>query len=250
LNRNYDKWFMTRVKQCIKRYDMIPPQSHVVVGVSGGKDSTALLWIMAELQKRSHLFFTLEAVHLSLGWGPVDVQPLVNLCRELEVPLHIKEFPVARIIKEKPEHNPCALCSKLRAGVLNDMAVSLGAQCVALGHHLDDVIETYFLNLIFTGQMKTFMPNTRLSRKGLNLIRPLVYLPEQVVVRLGRQLGLPVLHNPCPYNGRTKREEMKDLVEDIVSRYPDFREMFLSALENVSLENLWKQKDNCYISNG
>jgi len=238
---NSASWYMAKVKRAIKDYDMIPPGSHVVAGISGGKDSTVLLWILAELQKRSHLRFTLEAVHLDLGWGPVDTEPLRRLCADLGVPLHIRAYPVAKIISLKPGFNPCALCGKLRHGVLNRMALDLGAQCVALGHHLDDVIETFFLNLIFAGQIKTFMPKTYLSRTGLGLIRPLVYLPEKTVVAVGRRQNLPVLENPCPYNGHTKREEMREITEWLAARYPDFREMFLRSLHNVRLENLWRQ---------
>ncbi len=240
--RNYRRWFLTRVKKAISDYSMISDGDRVVAGVSGGKDSTALLFILAYLKSYSHLRFELEAVMLDLGWGEVDFGPHRELCRRLEVPLHIRAHPVAQIISEKADMNPCALCGKLRAGILNNIALDLGASRVALGHHLDDVIETWFLNLIFTGQMKTFLPSTYLSNTGLTLIRPLVYLPERVTVGLVRSEELPVITNPCPYNGFTKRDEMKRIVRELSARYPDFRERFLTGLQNVSLENLWKQR--------
>ncbi|ACA59395.1 PP-loop domain protein [Candidatus Desulforudis audaxviator MP104C] len=239
---HYGKWFLTRVKKAVGDYRMIEPGDRVAAGVSGGKDSTALLYILAYLRDYSHLRFELEAVMLDLGWGEVDFEPHREFCRRLGVPLHIHVRPVAGIIRDKEGMNPCKLCGKLRAGILNQAALSLGANRVALGHHLDDVIETYLLNLIFTGQMKTFRPSTYLTNTGLTLIRPLVYLPERVLSGLTAGKGFPVIENPCPYNGRTKRDEMKAVVTELASRYPKFRERFLSGLQNVDLENLWEQR--------
>ncbi|MBE0465843.1 MAG: tRNA 2-thiocytidine biosynthesis protein TtcA, partial [Candidatus Desulforudis sp.] len=206
------------------------------------KDSTALLFILAYLRRFSHLRFELEAVILDLGWGEVDFRPHRDLCRRLEVPLHIRVHPVASIIRGKEGMSACTLCGKLRAGILNSIALERGANRVALGHHLDDVIETYFLNLIFAGRMKTFMPSTYLSNTGLTLIRPLVYLPEKVTAGLVETEKLPVIENPCPHNGYTKRDEMKEIVSGLSHRYPKFRERFLSGLENISLQNLWNQR--------
>ncbi len=243
--RNYRKWFLTRVKKAIGDYRMIAEGDRVVAGVSGGKDSTALLFILAYLRDYSHFRFELEAVMLDMGWGAVDFEPHRELCRRLGVPLYIKPYPISRVIREKEKEgmNPCHLCGKLRAGILNTIALELGAHRVALGHHLDDVIETWFLNLIFTGQMKTFRPSTFLSNTGLTLIRPLVYLPERITGGLVQSEGLPVIKNPCPYNGFTKRDEMKRIVNELAGRYPDFRERFLTGLQNVSRENMWKQRN-------
>lgn len=244
-SRNQGKWYLTRVKKAINDYDMISPGDRVVAGVSGGKDSTALLYILAQLRRFSHLRFELDVVMLDCGWGEMDFEPHRELCRRLEVPLHVRTHPVAAIVREKVEQegmNPCALCGKLRAGILNGIALELGAKRVALGHHLDDAIETYFLNLIFTGQMKTFLPSTYLSDSGLTLIRPLVYLSERVTAGLAQNLELPVADNPCPYNGHTRREEAKRMVSELAARHPDFRERFLTGLQNVSFDNLWKQR--------
>lgn len=238
----YDPRYLSKVKKAIKEYDMIREGDRVVAGVSGGKDSTALLYIMAQLQRHSHLKFDLHAVILDIGWGKVGFDGHRALCERMGVPLTIKSHPVARIIEKHPDKNPCALCGKIRAGVLNSTALELGANRVALGHHLDDVIETFFLNLIFTGQMKTFLPNTYLSNTNLYLIRPLVFLPEHVLVSLSSREELPVVTNPCPHDGHTRRDEMKAIVSDLSARYPDFRDRFLSALHNVSQENLWHQR--------
>lgn len=240
--QSHRKWYLTRVKRAINDYGMIADGDHVVAGVSGGKDSTVLLFVLAYLRDYSHLRFGLDAVMLDLGWGEIDFQPHRELCRRLGVRLHIYAHPVAAIIREKKGMNPCTLCGKLRAGLLNSIALDLGANRVAVGHHLDDVIETWFLNLIFTGRMKTFLPSTYLSNTGLTLIRPLVYLPERVTSGLARAEALPVIENPCPYNGHTQRDEMKRIVSKLSAHYPDFRDRFLSGLQNVSVENLWRQR--------
>lgn len=245
-SRNYRKWFLTRVKKAIGDYGMIVEGDRVVAGVSGGKDSTALLFILAYLKSFSHLRFELEAVILDLGWGEVDFGPHRELCRRLGVPLHIRTHPVAEIIRGKEGMSPCTLCGKLRTGILNRIALELGANRVALGHHLDDVIETFLLNLFFTGQMKTFMPSTYLSNTGLTLIRPLVYLPEQVTVGLVECEELPVITNPCPYDGHTRRDEVKGLVRELSGRYPGFRDRFLTGIQNVGVENLWKQRRDIF----
>lgn len=234
----YDPRYLSKVKKAIKKHDMIRDGDLVVAGVSGGKDSTALLYILAQLRHRSHLRFELHAVILDIGWGEMSFEGHRALCARLEVPLTVKRHAVAEIIAKHPEKNPCTLCGKIRAGVLNSTALELGADRVALGHHLDDVIETFFLNLIFTGQMKTFAPNTYLSDTGLYLIRPLVFLPEHAVISLAQREQLPVTPNPCPHDGHTRRDEMKMIVGGLAARYPDFRERFLSALHTSA----WKSR--------
>lgn len=155
------------------------------------------------------------------------------------VPLHIEETPIARIVFERrQEKNPCALCSNLRRGALNQAALQLKGNKVALGHHLDDAIETFLMNLIFTGQMGTFKPVTFLDRTGITQIRPLIQLPGRTVESLARREGLEILPNPCPASGATRRREMTDLVAKLCSRYPDLREKMRTAF----LASFWKEK--------
>ncbi len=242
IKSSYAKWFLTKVKKAIAEYQMINPGERVLVGLSGGKDSTALLYILALLRDRSHLDFELHAMLIDPGWAFVDTERHRLLCERLEVPLEIMTHPIAKIITKRGELNACTICSKLRNGILNSYALKIKANSVALGHHLDDAIETWLLNLMFTGQMKTFLPNTYLSNTRLKLIRPMAYLPEKVSRSLVEDAGLPVMDNHCPFNGSTRRDEVKALVENLVQRYPDFREKFLSGLHNVDMENLWRQK--------
>ncbi|HHX87179.1 MAG TPA: tRNA 2-thiocytidine biosynthesis protein TtcA, partial [Firmicutes bacterium] len=182
----------------------------------------------------SPVSFNLSAVYVDLGWE-VDLSPLRDLAAALHVPLHVERTAISRIVFEKrQEKNPCSLCAKLRRGALNQAALTLGARKVALGHHLDDAIETFFLNLIYTGQMGTFTPSVFLDRTAITTIRPLIQLPGDTVAALARRERLPVLKNPCPASEHTCRQEMKELVEELDRRYPGFRYKFRAALLNSS----------------
>ncbi len=232
MGRSDGKWFLTTVKQTIYRYRMIEDGDTVVVAFSGGKDSCALLYILKLFQKHSPVPFTLKAVHVDLGWTD-DPALLYRFAEQMAVPLHIEKTFIARVVFERrKEKNPCALCANMRRGALHQAALKLGANKVALGHHLDDAMQTFFMNLLFTGQMNTFKPTTFLDRTGLTQIRPLVLLPEKTLAALARREKWPVIKNPCPVGGKTKRSEMAAVIDELALRYPDLREKCRTALVN------------------
>jgi tRNA 2-thiocytidine biosynthesis protein TtcA len=209
---------------------MIGDGDRVTVGISGGKDSAALLYILSLFKKHSPINFDLKAVYVHPGW-PVDLKPLTALASRLNIELHVEETVIARVVFERrQEKNPCALCANMRRGALHQAALKLGCNRVALGHHLDDAVQTFMMNLIYTGQMDTFKPVTYLDRTDLYLIRPLIELPESVLAALARRENLPLLKNPCPVSGKTKRGEMEKLLNELSSRYPDLREKWRTAL--------------------
>jgi tRNA 2-thiocytidine biosynthesis protein TtcA len=230
LRRTDGKWFLTRVKRTIYKHKMIGDGDRVTVGISGGKDSAALLYILSLFKKHSPINFDLKAVYVHPGW-PVDLKPLTALASRLNIELHVEETVIARVVFERrQEKNPCALCANMRRGALHQAALKLGCNRVALGHHLDDAVQTFMMNLIYTGQMDTFKPVTYLDRTDLYLIRPLIELPESVLAALARRENLPLLKNPCPVSGKTKRGEMEKLLNELSSRYPDLREKWRTAL--------------------
>lgn len=246
MNKNLAKAMLTQVTRAISHYKMIEPGDRVVVGVSGGKDSNSLLFCLNQYQRRylKKVPFEIHAVHLDMGLG-ADLVPLKELCRRLEMPLTIKETDIAAIVFDiRKETNPCALCANLRRGALHNTAKDLGFNKVALAHHLDDVMETFFMSLLFNGNMKTFSPKTYLDRSDLTLIRPFVYVTETQILELLELESIPVIHNPCPANKKTKREEIKDLLKDLSLRYPDIHQKFLTSLNNFDPKNLWPLRDN------
>ncbi len=240
-NKCYNKWFFSKVKKAIGDYKMIADGDRIAVGVSG-KDSIALLYILNLLRQRSALNFDLRAIHVDLGLG-TDTSSLADFCSDNKIVLHVQPTQIGAIIfKGRAENNPCSLCSKMRKGALNNAALELGCNKIALGHHLDDAIETLLLNLIYTGKLGTFPPKSYLDRKGLTLIRPLIYIPEATLSSLADLEQLPQLVNNCPADGKTKREEMKQLLCRLKELYPDVESKFLSALQNVEAEDFWQAR--------
>lgn len=237
--KNYRKWFLGRVKKAITDYRMIADGDRVAVGMSGGKDSSALLHALYLIQRTVPVKFELEAVFIDMGW-PMEIDALREFCKNRDVFLHVVRTNIAAIVFEsRKERGPCALCAHLRRGAFHSRALELGCNKVALGHHLDDVIETFFMSLIYTGQMRTFSPYTFLDRSGLAMIRPLVYLPQRSVQNWVNREDLPVIPNPCPASGQTKRQEAKELLSLLESRFPALKERFLTALQEFDQRNLW-----------
>ena len=238
---------MKTVLGCVRKadtdFDMIAPGDSVAVGISGGKDSLLLLYALSLYRKFSHKDFTLHAITLKMGLEPFDVSGIAALCEKLEVPYTVIETEIAHIIFDvRKESNPCALCAKMRRGALNDAAKDLGCNKLALGHHRDDAIETLLMSLLFEGRLHTFHPNTYLSRREITVIRPMIYVPEKHVKHMVKELDLPLVKNPCPADGNSKREEIKQLIRTLSKDYPQLKDYMLSALRNTDQYGLWDIK--------
>ena len=231
---------MSQVRKCVRDYNMLEPGDRVVAGVSGGKDSLALLRLMAELRDHSPVPFSLHAVTLDMGYEEMDFSPVTDLCARLKVPYTVKQTQIREIVFDiRKEENPCALCAKLRRGILNDAALELGANKVALGHHYDDAIETFLLSMIYEGRLSSFLPVTYMDRTGLTLIRPMLYLHEKTVSNFVARENLPVVHNPCPADKNTKREDVKALLYELEGRYPGLKDNIFGGLQRSPLPG-WK----------
>lgn len=231
---------LSQVRKCIRDYQMLSPGDRVAVGVSGGKDSLALLRLLAELRDHSAVPFELLAVTLDMGYEEMDFSPIADLCARLQVPYTLRRTQIREIVFDmRKEENPCALCAKLRRGILNETAVALGANKVALGHHYDDTVETFALSLIYEGRISCFLPVTYLDRTGLTLIRPMLYLHEKTIRNFAEREHLPVVHNPCPADKNTKREDVKALLYELEGRYPGLKDNIFGGLQRSPLPG-WK----------
>ena len=238
---------MKEILGCIRRADqdfgMIKAGDKVAVGVSGGKDSLLLLYAMALYRKFCPEPFELEALTLTMGMEPFDVSGIRELCERLEVPYIVRETEIGKVIfEERKEKNPCSLCAKMRRGALNELCVERGVNKLALGHHRDDAEETLLLSLFYEGRIHTFQPVTYLSRTGITQIRPMLYVSEKDIIHHARVLNLPIVKSPCPADGYTKRQVMKELLDYICRKIPNAREQMLSALRNKEQYGLWDDR--------
>ena len=209
----------------------------MAVGVSGGKDSLTLLVVLAALREYYPIKFDLAALSVDMGLGGMDFSPVAELCARLNVPYLVKKTEIGPIIFDyRKEKNPCSMCAKMRRGALNDLMREQGYNKIALGHHYDDAVETFLMSLLYEGRISCFEPVTYLSRTGITQIRPMLYIHEKTVAAFAERENLPVLQNRCPVDKHTKREEIKDLIYDLVKTYPDLKERIFGAMQRYPLE--------------
>lgn len=237
-----NKNFYSPIRRAILTHKMIEPGDRVAVGMSGGKDSTSLLLFLDTIKKQKRLGFDFEIVPISLDPGMVDfdLSPTRAFAKSLGYELTVVPTNIAKVVFEiRQETSPCALCAKLRRGTLYQTAAKMGCNKVALGHHVDDALETYFMNFLFHGKMASFEPMSYLDQTKISIIRPLLYLHETAIVRFATREQLPVVFNPCPADKKTKREEVKQLVTAMSRTYPDVREKFVKAIESGEAAHFW-----------
>lgn len=224
------------VRRCVDDYNMISPGEKIAVGVSGGKDSLALLVLLAALREYHPTQFTLEAFTIDLGLDGMDFTPVAEFCEKLGVPYHQIKTEIAPVIfQHRKEKNPCALCSKMRRGALSNAIKEAGISKIALGHHYDDAVETFLLSLFYEGRISCFEPKTYLDRTEVTQIRPLLYLGEKSIENLAQKLHLPVVENTCPMDKNSKRQEVKNLVAELSQRYPDLKSKIFGAMQRLPL---------------
>ena len=227
---------MGLMRRCVEDYDMISPGDKIAVGVSGGKDSLVLLTLLAGLRVYFNKPFELEAITIDMGLG-MDYSGIRKMCGDLNVPYTIVKTEIAPIIFDhRKEKNPCSMCAKMRRGALNQAILDKGFNKLALGHHYDDAVETFMMNLLFEGRIGCFQPVTNLDRTGIIQIRPMLYLHERTVDNFAARMELPVVENRCPVDKITKRGEVKQLIFDMSKTYPDLKERIFGAMQRYPLE--------------
>ena len=231
------KRVLSFTRRAIDDYKMISAGDKIAVGISGGKDSLTLLCALAQLRRFYPEPFELVAITVNMGLEGMDFSAVAELCRRLDVPYHTVPTEIYKIIFEvRKEANPCALCAKMRRGALHTAAKELGCNKVALGHHFDDVVETFMLNLFFEGRLGCFQPVTYLSRMDIHLIRPMIYMPEKDVKYFTNKAGLPIVKSTCPADGATEREEMKKLLSTLERENKGLRYRIFGAIQRGGID--------------
>jgi tRNA(Ile)-lysidine synthase TilS/MesJ len=222
---------------------MLKAGDRVAVGVSGGKDSLALLSALSHLRGFHPSHFALEAVTIDMGFPDMDFTPVEALCRSLDVPYTIVKTDIREIVFDvRKEENPCSLCSKMRRGALNDAIRARGCNKLALGHHFDDSVETFLMSLLFEGRINCYKPVTYMSRADVTQIRPMLYVGEGSIAHLVSALSLPVVPTTCPEDKESKRREIKNLITALSADYPDLKSKVFGAMQRLPLDG-WGKRD-------
>ncbi len=227
---------LSYTRRAVDTYQMIDDGDKIAVGISGGKDSLALLYALAGLRRFYPKHFDIIAITVNLGIPGFETENIAKLCRELDVPYYVEDTEIYEIIfNVRKETNPCSLCAKMRKGALDDKIKTLGCNKRAYAHHKDDIIETFLMSLIFEGRIHTFSPVTFLDRSGLTLIRPLMFCNEGEIKSFQNEMNLPVVTAKCQADGYTKREYAKGLVKALDTENPGCKEKIFTAILNGNL---------------
>ena len=232
---------LSYVRKAVDDYHMIQNGDKIAVGISGGKDSLTLLYALNNLKRFYPEHFEIHAVTVELGFDNLKLDEIQELCRSLDVEYTIVKTDIAQIIfEERKEENPCSLCAKMRKGALNQAIKNAGCNKVAYAHHKDDVVETMLMSLIFEGRFHTFAPVTYLDRMDLTVIRPLMYMNEADVIGFVNKYNVPVVKSPCPADGHTKREYVKNLLRQLNLENPGVKERMFTAIRTGNMKG-WSE---------
>lgn len=208
------------LRHTIERHQMLSDGDFVAVGLSGGKDSMALLHLLHKFKKYSGISFRLCAISVNPGFERVggstslDITKARHFCEDLDVPFFVAETNIAEIVFEiRKEKNPCSLCANMRRGALATTMNRHGVNKLALGHHQDDLIATFLMNLIYGGKMKGLEPVSFLDKKEITVIRPLIYTREKTIVQYCERNAIQIIKNPCPIDKRTARQKASEIAD-------------------------------------
>ncbi|ACL70839.1 tRNA 2-thiocytidine(32) synthetase TtcA [Halothermothrix orenii] len=237
------KRYVRKVSRAITEFDMIEEGDNILVGLSGGKDSSFLLYVLALINRYASLDFRLAALTVDLGFdgGKNYFDYLKNYCDRLGVKYYVLETEIASYILSEKTEKPCARCAHFRKGAIVDFMKENGFNKIAYGHHYDDAVETFLMSILYAGQVKTFLPKTYLSRNEVYVIRPLVYLRESEIIRARKYMDYNPPESPCPYDGQTTRDKVKKLLRELASDKQIFYNI-AAAMREGSVIDLWPEK--------
>ncbi|MCR5185357.1 MAG: tRNA 2-thiocytidine biosynthesis TtcA family protein, partial [Bacilli bacterium] len=236
---------LAALRKADQTYNLINHGDKIVIGLSGGKDSVVLTYVLSLYQKFSHTDFTIQPVTLDLGFDGFSADGLKEFCRSLNLELHIENarevYPILLKQKElqKLNHLPCSICSRMKKASINKVANELGFNKVAFAHHFDDAIETLFMNEIYGSRIATFSPKMHLENANIDFIRPLILCHEKQIEQLIKEENLPVFDSHCPADKTTTREDIKTLIRSIYKEYPQAKDNFLTMLNNYEQFDVW-----------
>ena len=234
----------SQVRQAIDDYEMIEGGDKIAIGISGGKDSLTLLYALAGLRKFYPKQFELVAISVDLGIAPIHMDEVRVLCEKLDVPFTLIPTQIGPIIfDERKESSPCSLCAKMRKGALNDAAQKLGCTKVALGHHKDDAVETFVMAMFYEGRVNCFSPKSYMEKYDLTIIRPMVYIDEYMIKKAVKDYNYPIIKNPCPADGHTKRQDVKMLIKNLNGTFPNLKDKLFSSLNNKDQLFIWDKEE-------
>lgn len=234
---------MGHARRAIEDYNMIEEGDKIGIGLSGGKDSLALLYSLYNLKRFYPKKFEIMAITIHPGSDTFKTDELEKLCKDLDIEYVVYKSDISQVVFDiRKEKNPCSLCANMRRGMLNSVAIENGCNKIALGHHSDDAMETLLMSLFLNGKIYTFSPVTYLSRSNITVIRPLIYVNEKDIRAVAREKNFPVMGKCCPYDGITKREYMKDLIKDLRHDIPKVRENIFGAIKRSDISG-WQIDD-------
>lgn len=234
---NEMKRLLSFVRRAVDDYGMIEEGDVIGVGVSGGKDSLTLLETLGAMRRFYPKKYEVKAITVDMGFADADFSLIKEFCDKIDVEYHICKTDIAKIIFDvRKETNPCSLCAKMRRGSLHAKATEIGCNKVALGHHFDDAVETFMMNLFFEGRLGCFSPTTYLSNRKITLIRPMIYAEERDVSYFARKRSLPIAKNPCPEDHNTERENMKNRLRALEKENKGLRHRIFHAICRGNLD--------------
>lgn len=243
---NIPQLYFSKLMRAVVEFEMIADGDHILIGVSGGKDSIFLAYAMAILRQRLKKDFKISALTINPMFKQADGSPAAfdvdrvrNFMAELDIPYDVIDVDIAGAIKEQSDKSPCFTCAFFRRGAMNRYALEHGMNKIAYAHHNDDAVETFFMSLLYSGQLNTFTPTTYLDRTGLTVIRPLIYFREQETRESIKYHGFTPVPSPCPHDGYTIRQTVKDLIANLGKTTPDLYDHLASAMRKGALGELW-----------
>ena len=241
-NLNLPQIIFSKIFRAVVEFELIDDGDKILIGVSGGKDSLLLTYALACLKRRTKKNFTLAALTIDPQFTDdfaEKISRVKKFCNDLDIEHEVHRVNIAELIREQSNKSPCYTCAYFRRAAVNRRAVEIGANKVAYAHHLDDAVETFFMSLLSSGQLTTFQPKTFLDRTNITVIRPLVYLRESEIENFSSGRGLDVLKSPCPFDGNTNRQRVKNLIVELEKTFPDLFSHLAAAMRKDSIGELW-----------